>query len=70
MATFVVTQEAIWIRKMLIGLFDQRLEATSIFCDNQSCMKLLENPVFHGKSKHIGIKYHYICDVVKKGLRE
>jgi hypothetical protein len=24
-----------------------------IYCDNQSCVKLLENPVFHDRSKHI-----------------
>ena len=31
-------------------------------------MKLLENPVFHDKSKHIKIKYHYIRDMVQKGV--
>ena len=30
-------------------------------------MKLLENPVFHDKSKHIEIKYHYIRDMVQRG---
>jgi hypothetical protein len=25
------------------------------------------NLVFHEKSKHIGFKYHFICDVVQKG---
>ena len=30
-------------------------------------MKLSENPVFHDKSKHIGIKYHYIRDMVQRG---
>ena len=28
---------------------------------------MLENPVFHDKSKHIEIKYHYIKDMVQKG---
>ena len=31
-------------------------------------MKLSENPVFHDKSKHIEIKYHYIKDMVPKGV--
>ena len=28
--------------------------------DNESSMKLAENPVFHKRSKHIEIKYHSI----------
>ena len=28
---------------------------------------MLENPVFHDKSKHIEIKYHYMRDMVLKG---
>ena len=27
-----------------------------------------KNPVFHDKSKHIEIKYHYIRDMVQKGV--
>ena len=52
--------EAVWLQKLLSDLFGLELEATCIFCDNQSCMKLLYNLVFHDKSKHIEIKYHYI----------
>ena len=40
---------------------------TCIFYDNQSCMKLTKNPVFHDKSKHIEIKFHYIRDMVQRG---
>ena len=43
------------------------MEATLILCDNQSFIKMTENPVFHDKSKHIEIQYHYICDMVKRG---
>ena len=39
-----------------------------IYCDNQSCIKLTENPVFHDRSKHIGIRYHFIKDYVQKGV--
>jgi hypothetical protein len=35
-------------------------------CDNQSCMKLSENPVSHDKSKHVEIKCHYIRDIVQR----
>jgi hypothetical protein len=59
--------EAIWLRKLLTGLFDLEMEATVILCDNQSCIKMTENPVFHDKSKHIEIRYHYIRDMVQRG---
>jgi hypothetical protein len=52
--------EAIWLRKLLIGLFDLEMRETFILCDNQSCIKMTENPVFHDRSKHIEIRYHYI----------
>ena len=45
-------------------LFDLQLDATCIYYDNQSCVKFSENLVFHEKSKHIEIQYHYIRDMV------
>ena len=58
--------EAIWLHKMLVGLFDLELRPTVIHCDNQSCIKLTENPVFHDRSKHIEIRYHFIKDCVQR----
>lgn len=34
--------EAIWMRKMLVGLVSQQRDLTLIYCDNQSCIKLSE----------------------------
>ena len=59
--------EAIWMQNLLSNLFDLHMDATCIHCDNHSCVKLSENPVFHDKSKHIEIKYHYIRDMVQRG---
>ena len=52
---------------MLSGLFDAEIDVIDILCDNQSCIKMTESPVFHDKSKHIEIKYHFIRDIVQKG---
>jgi hypothetical protein len=46
MATSLASCEAIWLRKMLFGLFGEALRPSVIYCDNQSCIKLTENPVF------------------------
>jgi hypothetical protein len=59
--------EAIWIRKLLTCLFDLEMRATLILCDNQSCIKMTENHVFHDRSKHIEIRYHYIRNMVQRG---
>jgi hypothetical protein len=67
MAASLAACEAIWLRKLLMGLFGQELETTVIHCDNQSCIKLSENPVFHDRSKHIEIRFHFIRDCVQKG---
>jgi hypothetical protein len=67
MATNLASCEAIWIRKLLMGLFDQVLDTIVIHCDKQSCIKVYENPVFHDRSKHIEIRYHFIRDCMHKG---
>ena len=35
-------------------------------CDNQSCIKLSQNHVFHDRSKHIDIRCHFIRDYVQQ----
>jgi hypothetical protein len=67
MVTNLASCEAIWLQKLLMGLFDQELETTVIHCDNQNCIKLSENPMFHDRSKHIEIRYWFIKDCVQKG---
>jgi histone deacetylase 1/2 len=39
----------------------------TIFCDNQSALKLAQNPVFHARSKHVEIHYHFIRERVLEG---
>jgi hypothetical protein len=65
MAASQANCDAIWLRMLLVGLFGHELSPSVIHCDNQSCIKLSENPVFHDKSKHIEIRYHFIRDWVQ-----
>ena len=45
-------------------------ESVLLLGDNESSLKLAENPVFHQRSKHILIKYHSIRDKVEDGMLE
>ena len=53
---------------MLAELFDVKIDVIDIHWDNQSCIKLTENLVFHDKSKHIEVRYHYIWDMYRREL--
>ena len=63
------TQEAVWIRQLCAELSAKPpiYDPTVIFEDNQSTIAMSHNPQFHGRSKHIGIKYHFVRDQVTKG---
>eukprot|EP00253_Pinus_taeda_P013445 PITA_13445 len=67
MAASTALCEAIWLRKLSVNLFRENMEATKIMCDNQSCIKLSENLVFHDRSKHIDIRYHFVRECVQRG---
>ena len=41
--------EAIWLRKLMSGLFDMDLDTTMILCDNKSRIKMAKIHVFHDK---------------------
>lgn len=66
--TNVASKEAMWLQKLLANLYGHELDVTMIFCDNESYMKLLENFMFHDTSKHIDLRYHYIRNIVQKGV--
>ena len=68
MAASTASCKAIWLRKLLVNLFRRNMEVTRIMCDNLSCIKLSENPVFHDRSKHIDIRCLFVRDCVQRGV--
>ena len=61
-------QEALWMRRLSTELSGGLpVGATTIFEDNLSAIGMTKNPQFHGRSKHISIKYHFIREQVTKG---
>ena len=43
------------------------MKPVRIFVDNKSAIDLAKNPVFHSRSKHIKIRYHYVRTCVQSG---
>ncbi|CAA7038049.1 unnamed protein product [Microthlaspi erraticum] len=59
-------KEGIWLRGLVEELgFKQ--EATDIWCDSQSAICLAKNNVFHERTKHVAVKYHFIRDETEVG---
>lgn len=58
MAAGSAVKEGLWLRKLL-GSLDLPMDAVHIACDNQSAIKLLKNPIFSARSKHIDIIHHF-----------
>ncbi|KAH9685636.1 Integrase catalytic domain-containing protein [Citrus sinensis] len=59
-------KEAIWIQRLLEELVHKQ-EKISVFCDSQSALHIAKNPAFHSRTKHIGVQYHFVREVVEDG---
>ena len=36
-----------------------------VFCDNQSALKMMKNPTYHARTKHISVQYHFIRELIE-----
>lgn len=61
------TCQVVWLCKLLEELHFQQKRLTPIYCDNSSAINLFKNPVLHGRSKHIDVKYHFLRNLTKDG---
>ena len=66
MALSLIVCEGIWLRNLLKSLNHSQEESTVIHVDNKSAIKLAKNPIQHGRSKHINIRFHFLREHVKK----
>lgn len=67
-AASVFTCQAIWFQRILSELGCDARGRTVILCDNTSTIKLSKNPVFHGRCKHIGVRFHFLRDLLNEGV--
>lgn len=60
--------QAVWLRNVLEEMGSSQEDGTVLFCDNSSTIKLSKNPVLHGRSKHIHVRFHFLRELVKDGV--
>ncbi|MCO5573774.1 hypothetical protein L7F22_027548 [Adiantum nelumboides] len=58
------TKVALWLMR-LVGELGIDAKFPVLHCDSQSAIMLVRNPVFHAKTKHIEVKYHFIRHVLE-----
>jgi len=67
LATTQAAKEAIWLHRLLSQLGHKQALPIIINEDNQSCIALSRNPVFHSRTKHLDVQAHFIRDQTTKG---
>lgn len=60
--------QSIWLRNVLQQVTDEDVGPVVLYIDNKSAIDLAKNPVFHGRSKHIDIRYHFIREYIDRGI--
>jgi len=59
-------KEYIWIQRLLNDLeIDQ--DQLKINCDSMNAIYLVKNQVYHARTKHIDVRFHFIREILKKG---
>ncbi|GJX37844.1 putative ribonuclease H-like domain-containing protein [Tanacetum coccineum] len=59
--------QVLWIQNQMLD-YGFNFVNTMIYIDNESTISIVKNPVFHSKTKHIEIRYHFIRDSYEKKL--
>ena len=59
-----LTAKGLWIKTINQELDIFNLSEMKIYCDNQSCIKLAENPKITDQNKHIRARHHFIRELV------
>jgi hypothetical protein len=59
-----------WIQTLLYELKITNAATTNIWSDNMGAKYLSSNLVFHGRTKHIDVDYHFVRERVSRKLLE
>ena len=63
----MAAQESMWLIQLMKDLHQLVNYGVLLYCDNQSAVCLAKNPLFHARTKHVEVHYHYIREKVIQG---
>ncbi|KAE8704559.1 tir-nbs resistance protein [Hibiscus syriacus] len=63
-AAAMAAQESTWMIQLMNYLHQPVDYVVLLYCDNQSTIQLAENPVFHARTKHVEVHYHFVREKV------
>ncbi|XP_071708375.1 secreted RxLR effector protein 161-like [Rutidosis leptorrhynchoides] len=69
-AATMADQECTWLRRLIGDILEEVDYVVKLKCDNESAIKLASNPVFHARTKHIEMRYHFIREKVLSGEKK
>ena len=58
--------QGVWLARLLAELKSEEAGAVTLKINNESAIALSKNPVFHDRSKHIDVRYHFIRECVEE----
>jgi hypothetical protein len=58
---------AIALERQTLKDYGYKLTKVPLLCDNESAIRMADNPVEHSRTKHIAIRYHFLRDHQQKG---
>jgi hypothetical protein len=58
--------QLLWMRQTLRD-YGYKLSKVSLLCDNESAIRMADNPIEHSRTKHIDIRYDFLRDHQQKG---
>jgi hypothetical protein len=60
-------EQLLWMRQTLRD-YGYKLSKVPLLCDNESAIRMADNPVEHSRTKHIDIRYHFLRDHQQRGI--
>ncbi|CAI7905710.1 unnamed protein product [Closterium sp. NIES-54] len=67
MALFRAVREIVWQRRLLAESGEEQQGPTPLYCNSQGAIALAKNPVLHGLTKHMRVKWHWTRSMVAAG---